>query len=156
MDQRSEQHSGDADNREPAVKSVERGEEFAGSGPNRGNRAHTAEDHRCIEQRVYPRQPFEEVVAAYSECQRTQKDCACDSAPSCETPDKKPAGQQGLVASFEGHRGYELRLSDDCGFSQSRYRGFPHTGFAWGRDGHEIIVYNTAGDLTSAGCRFPI
>lgn len=74
MGDRSNQESCDSDEREPAVKCVERCEKFTGFGMQRVDGAHPAKDHRGVEQRIEPGEALKEVIAANAEEQRSRHD----------------------------------------------------------------------------------
>ena len=67
VDQRRKNQADDREENQPGEKRVEAGEDFAGSGGQRRDRPHAAEDHRGIEKGVDPAETFELVVTGHAD-----------------------------------------------------------------------------------------
>jgi hypothetical protein len=67
MKDRTEDQARDTDQGKPTVESIKRSEQLAGARLHWIHRAHPAENHRRVQERIDPQQVFEIVVAANAE-----------------------------------------------------------------------------------------
>ena len=65
--ERSEQHTDGDEEDHACIQRIEGGKQFARIGLQRIHRAHAAEDHRGVHERIDPVQPFEDVIAQNAE-----------------------------------------------------------------------------------------
>jgi hypothetical protein len=85
----------DSHEHETTEKRVERGEQFRSRRIQAIDRAHSAEDHRRVQKRVYPCQPRNDVVTQRARARNDEDDAAGqrhvpDGAPEKRRPRQQP------------------------------------------------------------------
>jgi hypothetical protein len=89
----------DSDESKTGKKRVKRSEKFRGIRFQRINRAHSAKNHRCVEQRIDPAQITDKVISENADCQRDGDDDQREQSMASNAPQKFRATQErmGLV-----------------------------------------------------------
>jgi hypothetical protein len=84
-----ENDAGDEDDGQAAVKRVQARKQLAAKCDGDRHGAHAAQEHRRVQERVYPAQPLENVVADHADEQRNDDQCERND-PAMGQPNDEP------------------------------------------------------------------